>query len=72
MRDLKSADWQFLPFNSTDWQDAASNQKPAVAEFTFQPSGTPIPITDDFWIPPTQATATMALTPAVAAVSANP
>lgn len=70
VRDLKTADWRFRSFNETRWQDVVSGQKPAIAEFVFQPAGGPI-ITDDFWIPPTQAvnsTATMA--PPV--VSSNP
>ena len=54
VRDLKAADWRFRGFGGTNWQDAARGPKPVLAEFVFQISGTSSPVTEDYWIPPTQ------------------
>jgi prepilin-type N-terminal cleavage/methylation domain-containing protein len=74
VRDLKSADWRFLAFNTSQWQDflTPSQQKPAIVELTFQPGGTTSLITDDFWIPPTLPASNLAIPIAPPAVSANP
>jgi hypothetical protein len=72
VRDLKSADWRFLQLNQTQWQDVAAGTKPILAELTFQPASVTTPVTDDFWIPPTQAPATLAVLGAPPAVSSNP
>jgi len=71
IRDLKSADWRFLPFNTVRWQDASSGPKPAIVEFTFQQAGAMAAVTDDFWIPPTQSAGDLAI-PTAPAVSVNP
>jgi prepilin-type N-terminal cleavage/methylation domain-containing protein len=72
VRDLKSADWRFLQYNQTQWQDIAASTKPILAELTFQPASVTAPVTDDFWIPPTQVPATLAVFGAPPAVSSNP
>jgi prepilin-type N-terminal cleavage/methylation domain-containing protein len=72
VRDLNTADWRFLAPNQTQWQDATTGPKPAIAELIFQPAGASAAVTDDFWIPPTQAAINPVLTPAPGAVSANP
>jgi type II secretory pathway pseudopilin PulG len=71
VRDLKSADWRFLPLNQTEWQLIASGTKPAIAEFTFQLGGSAAAITDDFWIPPTVPASSPAFAPAPATASIN-
>jgi prepilin-type N-terminal cleavage/methylation domain-containing protein len=71
VRDLKAADWRFLPFNTNEWLDASLGQKPAIVELTFQQAGAPAPVTEDFWIPPTQSPRILAI-PTTPAVSSNP
>jgi prepilin-type N-terminal cleavage/methylation domain-containing protein len=66
VRDLKAADWRFRDASGTDWLDVASGPKPVLAEFTFQIAGTPTPVVEDYWIPPTQP----ALNPSAGALPA--
>jgi prepilin-type N-terminal cleavage/methylation domain-containing protein len=71
VRDIKSADWRFLAFNTPQWLDTvAAVQKPAIVELTFQVGGAASPVTDDFWIPPTVPAGNLAIP--TTAVSANP
>jgi prepilin-type N-terminal cleavage/methylation domain-containing protein len=71
VHDLKAADWRFLPFNTDQWLDASLGQKPAIVELTFQQAGATAPVTEDFWIPPTQLPRGVAI-PTTPAVSSNP
>ena len=72
VHDLKAADWRFLQFNTTQWQDQVAGFKPAIVEITFQPAGALASITDDFWIPPTQPAGNLAISTPPTVVSANP
>jgi prepilin-type N-terminal cleavage/methylation domain-containing protein len=57
VRDIRTADWRFRAYGIPQWNDQATAQKPVLAEFTMQLAGATSPITDDFWIPPTQSAA---------------
>jgi type II secretory pathway pseudopilin PulG len=50
--DIKTMDWKFLDFNSTQWVDLwNSAAKPNLVEFSMQPAGDLQLTTMDFWLP---------------------
>ena len=65
MKDLKSVTWQFRDFNAVEWINQINGAKPLLAEFSFQPAATQLPVTQDIWIPPIQTAMNAAAQPAV-------